>query len=111
MGAGCSGFGHMLHSTSMVLLVDVNGKSRRSLLAGDAFVGLCACQPLISVAAVLQYKRYAAHCLALSITMPNVLRGFDRFPLILGGILIDFAIALPWNSENNDTVNQPEHAM
>jgi hypothetical protein len=35
----------------------------------------------------------------------------DHFPLILGGILIDFAIALSWNFENNDTVNQPEHAM
>lgn len=37
--------------------------------------------------------------------------GIDHFPLILGGILIDFAIALSWISENNDTVNQPEHAM
>ena len=38
-------------------------------------------------------------------------KGIDHFPLILGGILIDFAIALSWISENNDTVNQPEHAM
>jgi hypothetical protein len=64
-----------------------------------------------SAAAALQHQPCAADCLALSITMPSVLRGFDRFPLILGGILIDFAIALSWNSENNDTVNQPHHAM
>jgi hypothetical protein len=36
-------------------------------------------------------------------------KGIDHFPLILGGILIDFAIALSWISENNDTVNQPCH--